>query len=98
MGRGCRQQDLRSVGAGRTRTFLLARESRSTFAAVKYPLRVLSIFSLAIALVLAGACANSPGAQLSSSEKKAIADSLKRLVVRAYDLTRPDPVGSLMSL
>src|SRR2546430_4683240 len=35
---------------------------------------------------------------MSASEKKAIADSLKRLVVRAYDLSNPDPVKSLMSL
>jgi len=35
---------------------------------------------------------------MSASEKKAIADSLKRLVVSAYDLSKPDPVKSLMSL
>ena len=45
-----------------------------------------------------GACANSSATQMSSSEKKAIADSLKRMVVRAYDLSKPDAVSSLMSL
>jgi len=35
---------------------------------------------------------------MSASEKKAIADSLKRLVVNAYDLSKPDPVKNLMSL
>lgn len=35
---------------------------------------------------------------MSTGEKKAIADSLKRLVVNAYDFGRPDPVKSLMSL
>lgn len=35
---------------------------------------------------------------MSSSEKKATADSLKRLVVSAYDLSKPDPVKNLMSL
>ena len=35
---------------------------------------------------------------MSASEKKAIADSLKLLVVSAYDLSKPDPVKSLMSL
>ena len=35
---------------------------------------------------------------MSASEKKAIADTLKRLVVQAYDLSRPNPVKNLMSL
>ena len=35
---------------------------------------------------------------MSASEKKAIADTLKRLVVQAYDLSRPNPVQNLMSL
>jgi hypothetical protein len=35
---------------------------------------------------------------MSASEKRAIADSLKQLVVSAYDLSKPDPVKSLMSL
>ena len=35
---------------------------------------------------------------MSVSEKKAIADSLQRLVVATYDLSKPDPVKRLMSL
>ncbi len=35
---------------------------------------------------------------MSTSEKRAIADSLKRLVVSTYDLSKPDPVKRLMSL
>ncbi|HUQ98079.1 MAG TPA: nuclear transport factor 2 family protein [Gemmatimonadaceae bacterium] len=63
-----------------------------------YPIRALSIVIFAFALAAAGACANSSTTQMSSSEKKAIADSLKRLVVHAYDLSKPDAVASLMSL
>ena len=44
------------------------------------------------------ACSPSPPAPLSPAQKAAIADSLKQLVVSAYDLSKPDPVGSLMSL
>ena len=65
---------------------------------MRYPLRVFTISSIAVALLAAGACANSSATQMSSTEKKAIADTLKRLVVSAYDLTKPDPVASLMSL
>lgn len=43
-------------------------------------------------------CAAQSDRPLSAAEKSAIADSLKTLVVSAYDLTRPDPVASLMSL
>ena len=63
--------------------------------------RILSILGfLAVAGALAGALACSPrtAADMSAAEKKAIADSLKRLVVTAYDLSKPDPVKSLMSL
>ncbi|MGH7651754.1 MAG: YybH family protein [Gemmatimonadaceae bacterium] len=35
---------------------------------------------------------------MSSAEKKAIADTLKNLVVRTYDLSKPDVVNRLMSL
>jgi len=53
-----------------------------------------------LAGVIAGSVACSPrtAADMSASEKKAIADSLKRLVVSAYDLSKPDPVKNLMSL
>jgi ketosteroid isomerase-like protein len=44
------------------------------------------------------ACSRPPDREMSAADKKVIADSLKLLVVSAYDLTRPDPVTSLMSL
>ena len=55
---------------------------------------------LAAAGFLAGTLACSPktAADMSAAEKKAIADSLKHLVVSAYDLSKPDPVKNLMSL
>jgi len=44
------------------------------------------------------ACSGGSAARMSVSEKKAIADSLQRLVVATYDLSKPDPVKRLMSL
>jgi ketosteroid isomerase-like protein len=54
----------------------------------------------AAASVMAGslACSFRTAADMPTGEKKAIADSLKRLVVSAYDLSKADPVKSLMSL
>src|SRR5947209_8290573 len=52
-------------------------------------------------LVLAAsfvACQQRGTANMTTSEQKAIADSLRKLVVNAYDLSKPDPVKSLMSL
>src|SRR6202040_1059144 len=80
-----------------------------TFAAMEYRLprsartwaRIIPFLgSLAAAGAIAGSVACSPGtgADMSAAEKKAIADTLKRLVVSAYDLSKPDPVKSLMSL
>ena len=63
--------------------------------------RILStLASLGAAGAIAGSFACSPrtAADISPSEKKAIADSVKRLVVSAYDLSKPDPVKNLMSL
>ena len=51
-----------------------------------------------IATMAAFACGPRSAADMSAAEKTAIADSLKRLVVSAYDLSKPDPVKSLMSL
>ena len=51
----------------------------------------------AIALGLL-ACQQQSAGDMSAADKKAIADSLKKLVVSAYDLSKPDPVKSLMSL
>jgi ketosteroid isomerase-like protein len=54
---------------------------------------------LTIVLIAAAiGCARSGPPELAAAEKAAIADSLKSLVVSAYDLTKPDPVASLMSL
>ncbi len=44
------------------------------------------------------ACAPKGAGDMSASEKNAIADSLKRMVIAAYDLSKPNPVKSLMSL
>src|SRR5437868_7219507 len=44
------------------------------------------------------ACGARSGGDMSPSGRKAIADSLKRLVVNTYDLSKPDPVRRLMSL
>jgi hypothetical protein len=63
-----------------------------------YPVRALSILITAFVVAAVGACANSSADQMSSAEKKAVADSLKRMVVRAYDLSKPDAVSRLMSL
>ena len=63
-----------------------------------------SILSLLLSMAIAGAAAISFGcsprtaADMSAAEKIAIADSLKHLVVSAYDLSKPDPVKNLMSL
>ncbi len=51
-----------------------------------------------VAIMGAFACGPRSAADMSAAEKTAIADSLKRLVVAAYDLSKPDPVKSLMSL
>ena len=51
-----------------------------------------------VALVATIGCAPRSGADMSAAERTAVADSLKKLVVAAYDLSKPDPVASLMSL
>jgi len=51
-----------------------------------------------IAVTAVFGCAPRSAVDMSAAEKKAIADSLKKLVVNAYDLSKPDPVKSLMSL
>lgn len=44
------------------------------------------------------ACENPRGGAVSSAERVAIVDSLTRLATSAYDLSRPNPVGRMMSL
>jgi hypothetical protein len=56
--------------------------------------------ALLSALGFAGlvACQQRTAADMTAAEQKGIADSLKKLVINAYDLSKPDPVKSLMSL
>jgi ketosteroid isomerase-like protein len=58
------------------------------------PRRLIAAALLGVAV----ACDRPSDGELPATEKKAIADSLTRLVVSAYDLSKPDPVSSLMSL
>jgi ketosteroid isomerase-like protein len=50
------------------------------------------------AALMTAACSGGGATRMGASEKKAIADSLKRLVATTYDLSKPDPVKRLMSL
>ena len=50
------------------------------------------------AIVVLFACGPRSASDMSAADKKAIADSLKHLVVNTYDLSKPDPVNRLMSL
>jgi ketosteroid isomerase-like protein len=54
--------------------------------------------ALAATIVAVVGCSARSDRELSATEKSAIADSLKTLVVATYDLSKPDPVASLMSL
>jgi hypothetical protein len=58
----------------------------------------LGIVSLWAAIAAGSACGQRSGADMPAAEKTAIADSLKHLVVAAYDLSKPDVVARLMSL
>ena len=60
--------------------------------------RTLLVAATTALLIATFACGARSAADMSGSERKAIADSLKRLVVNAYDLSKPDPVKNLMSL
>ena len=51
-----------------------------------------------LAMIVAAACSSSEGGTLSTSERTAIADSLKHLVTNTYDLSKPNAVARLMSL
>ena len=53
---------------------------------------------LSVSALVLLACQQQSDGDMSAADKKAIADSLKTLVVNAYDLSKPDPVKSLMSL
>ena len=60
-------------------------------------LKWLSSGAAACAVAAALACAKSD-APLSNAERAAIADTLKAMVVSAYDLSKPNVVANLMSL
>ena len=60
--------------------------------------RLLYVVAASGSLIASFACGARSASDMSASEKNAIADSLKRMVVNAYDLSRPDPVKNLMSL
>ena len=86
----------------------MARESLYSVPNMRYPAAVASVaqraarvalfLTIGSLLLTSQACSSRSAADMSASEKKAIADSLKRLVVNAYDLSKPDPVRNLMSL
>jgi len=61
------------------------------------PARALTLASIGLVLLAFG-CAKSDAAPLTNAERTAIADSLKAMVVSAYDLSKPDVVARLMSL
>jgi len=54
--------------------------------------------TLAVTMAAGVGCSTLSDPELSPAERSAIADSLKTIVVSAYDLSKPDPVASLMSL
>ena len=58
----------------------------------------MAAFAIAAIAAVGAGCSQKSDGVLSSEAKKVIADSLTKLVVSAYDLTKPDPVASLMSL
>jgi hypothetical protein len=56
------------------------------------------LLALAATFAAVVGCSARSDRELSAAEKSEIADSLKALVVSTYDLSKPDPVASLMSL
>ena len=78
--------------------FLFRPGRQDTFGRMNHSILGAVRLSTAAALVVSVACARPGSSELSSTQKAAIADTLKKLVVSAYDLSRPDPVASLMSL
>jgi ketosteroid isomerase-like protein len=52
-----------------------------------------------VSLLAVAACGRADGSPVTAAQRTAIADTLRTLIVSAYDLTRPgDAVGRLMSL
>jgi hypothetical protein len=60
------------------------------------PMRRALLPAFAFAAVVG--CQQQTASNMTVAQQRAVADSLKRLVVTAYDLSKPDPVKSLMSL
>ena len=60
--------------------------------------RQLLVAATSLSLIGTFACGPKSAGDMSAGDKKAIADSLKRLVVNAYDLSKANPVQNLMSL
>jgi ketosteroid isomerase-like protein len=61
--------------------------------------RTTRIFATALCLIAPAACGRSGDTPLTSIERAAVADTLRSLIVSAYDLSKPgDAVGRLMSL
>jgi ketosteroid isomerase-like protein len=60
--------------------------------------RILSSIAQALPIAIAFGCGGRAAAPLSNPERTAIADSLKAMVVSAYDLSKPNVVERLMSL
>ena len=57
------------------------------------------LLRLVAAAILLGACGARTEAPMTDAERKAIADSLRTMIVSAYDLTKPgDAVARMMSL
>ncbi len=60
--------------------------------------RALLLLVVCAGVFSAAGCGGSEDTRLTASERTAIADSLKRMVVAAYDLSKPDVVSRMMSL
>ena len=66
------------------------------------PRHLLVAAALASVVAAAGAtalaCRPAPGSEVSAAQRRAIADTLTRLIASAYDFSKPDVVQRLMSL
>jgi ketosteroid isomerase-like protein len=61
--------------------------------------RVAALSALLLSLAAVAGCRHSNGSRVSASQRAAISDTLRVLIVSAYDLSRPgDAVARLMSL
>ena len=95
------ENGLTSLPVGPAVTYTFARMPYAPLHSNRFSRRILPILGyVAVWGATAGSLACSPrtAAEMTAPEKKAIADTLKRLVVSAYDLSAPDPVKNLMSL